>query len=385
MITYGKQFVDKYDIKSVVKALKSERITQGKFVNKFESNLKKYFGSKYCSVVSNGTAALHLAVLALNIKKGNLVLTTPLSFLATSNCAFYANLIPHFIDINEDNYTIDTKQLEKEIKVLRKKRKKIGVIIATDYAGHPCDWKKIRQISKKYKIPVINDNCHAIGSKYYSDLKYAVKYSDIATHSYHAVKNITTGEGGAVFTNDQRIFDKINVLRTHGVVRSEEKFRTIGKWYYEMQDLGFNYRLTDIQCALGISQLKKLKKFVIRRREIAKLYNQAFSKNDIFRIPTESKNIKSAFHIYPLLINFDKIKITKKKFFEELENYKIYLQVHYIPIHFQPFYKKKLNYKKGDYPITERFYDMEVSLPIHYSLKDNQIKKIIKIIIKICR
>ena len=146
MITYGKQFVDKYDINSVVKALKSERITQGRFVGKFESSLKKVFGSKYCSVVSNGTAALHLAVLALKIKKGNLVLTTPLSFLATSNCAFYANLIPHFIDINENNYTIDVNKLEKEIKILKKKKKKIGVIIATDYAGHPCDWKKIKQI-----------------------------------------------------------------------------------------------------------------------------------------------------------------------------------------------------------------------------------------------
>ena len=235
-----------------------------------------------------------------------------------------------------------------------------------------------------YDVQLINDNCHAIGAKYYKKKCYAAKYADIVTHSYHAVKNITTGEGGAVLTNNKNIFNKINKLRSHGVLR-DPKLMTYneGPWYYEMHDLGYNYRITDIQCALGISQLKKINKFIKKKKEIAKIYDAEFSGNKIFTIPKVKKNCSHAYHLYPLLINFKKT-LKKKFFFKKLYNQNIRLQVHYIPIHLQPYYRKKYGFKKGDFPVSESFYKKEVSLPIYYSLKKKEALRIAKNIKSFC-
>lgn len=386
MISYGKQHIDKKDIQSVTKVLRSDWITQGPKIKEFENLLKKYFKSKFCIAVANGTAALHLTGLGLAWKPGDIILTTPISFLATSNCIVYSGATPSFVDIDKTTYNIDTQKLEKTIKFLKRRKKKIRAIIVTDFAGHPCDWKKLKSISIKYKIVLVNDNCHSIGAKYEGDRAYAIKYADVVTHSYHPVKHITTGEGGAIFTNNANLEKKLRILRSHGVTRDRKKIiKDHGPWYYEMHDLGFNYRITDFQCSLGISQISKLDKFLKRRKKIANIYNKAFFNKNIFTIPKVSKIVNHAYHIYPLLINFEKLKINKKEFFKKMIKNNVYLQVHYIPIHLQPYYKKKYSYKTGDFPISENFYKKEVSLPIYYSLKNKDIRKIIKLIKNFCK
>ena len=385
MIYYGKQYIDFADIKAVSKVLKSNFLTQGPQVSKFESKLKIFFGSRYCSAVSNGTAALHLVGLALGWKPGNIVLASTLSFLASSNCIIYAGAKPEFVDIDIFSYNIDITKLEKKIKILRKKSKKIVAIVATDYAGQPCNWKRLKEIALRYKLTLINDNCHSLGASFNKNKKYAVKYADIATHSYHPVKNITTGEGGAILTNNKKIDERVKILRSHGVVRDPKLMRSNhGPWYYEMHRLGFNYRISDIQCALGISQLKKINKFIQKRKKIAKIYDKAFSNNYRFIVPKVEKNYEHSYHLYPLQINFNLLKISKRELFNKMKKKNINLQVHYIPIHLQPYYKKNFGFKSGDFPIAENFYQKEVSLPIYFSLKSKEVFKVIKYIKQFC-
>ena len=240
------------------------------------------------------------------------------------------------------------------------------------------------RIFKKYGFTLINDACHSMGAEYYSSKKYAIKYADFVTHSYHPVKNITTGEGGAVLTNQKKFFDKINILRSHGIIKDTKLMHSNdGPWHYEMHELGFNYRITDIQSALGISQLKKINKFIRKRKEIAKIYDEEFSKSTIFTIPKVGKNYSHAYHLYPLLINFSLSE--KVKLFNNFNRKKIKLQVHYVPIHLQPYYKKNYGFRKGDFPIAEDFYKKEVSLPIYYSLKKDKVFEIIKKIKFFCK
>lgn len=385
MISYGRQFLDKKDILSVSKILSSNWITQGPNVKKFELALKKKFGANYCCAVSNGTAALHLAGLSLGWKKGDIVITSSLSFIASSNSIIYAGATPSFVDVNPITYTIDVFQVEKKINLLKKNNKNVVAIVATDYAGHPCDWVSLKKISNKYNIKLVNDNCHAIGASFKKDTKYALKFADIVTHSYHPVKNITTGEGGSILTNSKLIDKKVRSLRSHGITKNpEEMNKNDGPWYYEMKELGYNYRITDFQCALGISQLKKLNQFIKKRKKIAKIYDACFKNNSAFIIPHVKKNYGHAYHLYPLQINFTK-KDQKKRLFEELYKKKINPQVHYIPIHLQPYYKKKYNFKKGDYPVSEKFYNKEISLPIFYSLRESEVKKVAGYIKEFCK
>jgi len=374
MINYGKQSIDQDDIDAVVKVLKSDFLTQGQVVDDFEKGLSDYFGSKYCCVVSSGTSALHLSGMALGWKPEDVVITTPITFLASANSILYSGATPSFVDINPLTLNIDVQLLENKIERLLSKGQNVKAIIAVDFAGNPCDWKELREIADKYKLQLVNDNCHAIGASYFSDKKYAVKYADIVTQSYHPVKNITTGEGGSILTNNLEIFNKIKLLRTHGISKdfnnSEKKYYP---WYYEMKELGYNYRITDFQCALGISQLKKLDLFISRRREIAAEYDRIFGDNDLFVIPPRSINGEHAYHLYPMQINFDKLEISKKDLFSRLNIADINLQVHYIPIHLQPFYIKKFGFKRGQFPISELFYSREVSFPIYYNLSDKEI------------
>ena len=384
MINYGRHFLDKKDIVSVSNILRSSWLTQGPVVKKFETALKKKFGANYCCVVSNGTAALHLAGLSLGWKEGDIVIASSLSFLASSNSIIYTGATPSFVDINPITYTIDVNQIEKKIKMFANRNKKVVAIIATDYAGHPCDWKTLKSISKKYNLKLINDNCHAIGASYKNDSKYALKFADVVTHSYHPVKNITTGEGGSILTNNKEIDKKVRSLRSHGITRNPKEMNKYdGPWYYEMNDLGFNYRITDFQCALGLSQLKKLNKFIKKRKEIAKIYDSQFKNSSFYTIPNVSKECSHSYHLYPLQIDFNNMK-QKKKLFKELYRNGINLQVHYIPIHLQPYYRKKYNFKKGNYPVAEEFYTKELSLPIFYSLKKKDIDRVIRLIKEFC-
>ena len=383
MISYGKQSIDQSDIDAVVKVLKGDWLTQGPAVGQFENDLKNYFGAKHACAVSNGTAALHLAGLALGWKPGDIVLTTPLTFLATANSIIYSGATPDFVDIDVDTYTIDSNLVEEKVKSYREKGEKVKAIIGIDYAGHPCDWKALRELADQYELQLVNDNCHALGAKYFDDKQYAMKYADVATQSYHPVKHITTGEGGAILTNSLEIDENVRCLRTHGMTKDQSQLeKNEGPWYYEMHELGYNYRITDFQCALGSSRLKKLDSFVEKRREIAKNYDKAFENNQLLTTPAESDNVNHSYHLYPLQIDFKKLSLTKVEFFEKMKESGINLQVHYIPIHLQPFYIKKYGFQKGDFPISEKFYDNEVSLPIYYDLNQNDQKKLIKMALK---
>ena len=340
-INYNLQHIDSKDISAVSAVLRSKRITQGKKIKEFEKKLCKKFKSKYCSVVSSGTAALHLAALALGFKKKDLVISSSLTFLAGPNSVNYCGATPIFIDIEKKTKNIDLFKLEKKIKSLKFRGRRVKAVLATDYAGQPCDWKALKKLSKKYSFYLINDNCHAIGAKYCGDIGYAAKYADVAIHSYHAVKNITTGEGGSVLTNNKRIYKKIESLKTHGLIKKNSGNININ-WPYEMRFLGFNYRITDFQCALGISQLRKLNQFLKKRKKIAKIYFEELKNTKYIKLPHINSNIDHAFHLFPIEIDFKHLKYKKNYFLNFFKKNKINLQVHYPPVHSQPYYKKKI-------------------------------------------
>ena len=381
MIGYGKQSIDKSDIDAVKNALKNKWLTQGSVVDKFEESLTYFFRSKYACAVSNGTAALHLSGLALGWKPGDIILTSPITFVATSNSVLYCGATPDFVDIDSTTFTIDPNLLEDKIKSYRLANKIVKAVIGVDFAGHPCDWESLKFLADKYQFKLINDNCHAMGASYKDDNHYAVKYADVVTQSFHPVKHITTGEGGAIISNDVNFIDKVKMLRSHGNVAENEKLeKNEGPWYYEMHELGFNYRITDFQCALGISQLKRLESFISKRIEIASKYNSAFTNYDFIKIPKVLQNIKHAYHLYPLRINFIKSKISKKDFFNFMFDEGFRLQVHYIPIYHHPFYREKFGYNPKDFKASEKFYSEEVSLPIFPGLTPEDLNKVVDLI-----
>ena len=383
MISYGKQTIDQSDIDAVVNILKGDWLTQGPAVDIFENNLNDYFGSKYCCAVSNGTAALHLVGLALEWEPGDIILTSPITFLATANCIVYSGATPDFVDIDPQNYTLDPNLLEEKIKNYHLNGKKVKAVIGIDFAGHPCDWKALRQIANSFELQLINDNCHALGASYFDDKQYAIKYADAVIQSYHPVKHITTGEGGAVLTNDVQVDEKVRLLRNHGMTKNNvELEQNDGPWYYEMHIPGYNYRITDLQSALGTSQLKKLGQFVEARSQIAGRYDKEFTNIDSLEIPVSQDNVEPAYHLYPLQIDYEKINMSKLELFQKMKEFGINLQVHYIPIHLQPFYRNKYGFEKGDFPVSEKFYYNEVSLPIYPELSSKKQRKVIEHILK---
>mgnify|MGYP001189201190 CR=1 FL=1 len=385
MISYGKQSINKDDVKEVSKALRKNLITQGNTVEKFEIHLSKKLKAKFCTVVSNGSSALNIVAKTLEWSKNDFVLTTPISFIATSNCILNQGATPFFVDIDKDTYTLDPYKVESILKRNSFLRKRVKALISVDYAGHPSDWQFLKYLSNKYKFTLINDNCHALGSKYNDDTGYAVKYADIITLSFHPVKQITTGEGGAILTNSKMFDRRFKSLRSHGVFKNQDLIKKKGIWYQEFKELSSNFRMNDFQAALGISQLKRLNKFIKKRKKIAQIYDLEFKKDHRFIIPSTKKNNSHSYHLYPLLINFEKIKTSKKDFFKKLLKKNIKLQVHYVPIVFQPIYRTKLKNFKFDLKNSFSFYKKEVSLPIFYDLKYTQAKKIAKTIKKLAK
>lgn len=381
--SYGKQTIDENDIRVVVETLKSDWMTQGPAVKKFEDALNEKLGGSYCSAVSNGTAGLHLIGMGLGWKPGDIVLTVPITFLASANCIIYSGATPDFVDIDPANYTIDIIKLESKIEYYRKQNKNIKAVVAVDYAGNPCDWTALKGLAVKYGFQLVNDNCHALGAVYNGSTKYSAEYADAVNLSFHPVKHITTGEGGAVLTNNKDLDERIKIFRTHGMTKDEKLLeKNDGPWYYEMHNPGFNYRITDFQCALGTSQLGKLDSFVKRRREIARFYDTAFMGNEFMQIPGVTSGAEHAYHLYPLRIKHDKLKVNKKEFFALLKEQRIMGQVHYVPVHLQPYYKNNFGFKPGDCPAAEKFYEEEISIPLYPTLTDEDLKYISETIIE---
>ncbi|OGP21340.1 MAG: UDP-4-amino-4,6-dideoxy-N-acetyl-beta-L-altrosamine transaminase [Deltaproteobacteria bacterium GWA2_55_10] len=373
-IFYGQQTIDETDIAAVVDAIRSGMLTQGPLVEAFEKALADYTGAKYALVCSNGTAALHLACKAIGLGEGDKALTSPITFLASANAALYVGAIPEFADIDSDTFNIDPNEIEKKIKYNRA----IKALIPVHFAGMPCEMERIRAIAKSRGLMVIEDACHALGAEW-TDSEGRVNrvgscsHSDLTILSFHPVKSITTAEGGAITTNNMDLYERLKTLRSHGVVKDASRFKNAsqGPWYHEMQDLGFNYRLSDIQCALGISQIKKLDCFIERRARIAALYGRLFSKYPFIKTPIDFENAKSAWHLYPIGIDFDGLGIRKEELFGLMSEIGINLQVHYIPVHMQPYYRG-LGFKAGRFPKAEKFYKEEVSLPIYPLLTDEE-------------
>lgn len=374
MIGYGHQYIDDSDIEAVVNVLKSDYLTQGPSVTAFEKKICEITGAKYCVSVSNATAGLHIAVAALELGEGTEGITTPNTFLASSNCMVYNNVKPVFADIDPVSYNIDPKEIEKHISA------KTKLLIPVHFAGLPCDMKKINTIAKKNNLHVIEDAAHAIGSQY-ADGSYVgnCKYSDMTVFSFHPVKTITTGEGGAVTTNSDELYQKLLMLRSHGVTKDEGVLtKNPGPWYYEMQSLGFNYRMTDMQAALGVSQLNKLDFFKKRRREVIAMYNKAFADMRYLKTPYEPENVCSCFHLYVTQIDFESLGKSRVQVMQELRDKGIGTQVHYIPVPTQPYYKNTFGYKDGDYPVAEKYYEQELSLPLYPGLSDDDVNTVIK-------
>jgi len=377
LLPYGHQWIDEEDIKAVIEVLRSDWITQGPKVAEFEKEFAKYVGARYAVAVNSGTAALHAACFAAQIEKGDEVITTPITFAASANCVLYQGGTPVFADIKEDTLNIDPEEIKKKI------NQKTKALIPVDFTGLPVDLEKIQKISRENNLIIIEDASHALGASYKGSKIGSI--SDMTIFSFHPVKHITTGEGGMITTNNKKYYERLKLFRTHGITKDKDKLLNYdGPWYYEMQELGYNYRLTDFQCALGLGQLKKIDKFIQRRREIVKKYNSEFKDIPEMKIPKINPiNSNSVWHIYMIQVNLEKLEVDRKKIYEALRAENIGVNVHYIPIHLQPYYRKRFGYHLGDFPKAENYYSRAITLPVFPKMSDKDIDDVIKAVKKV--
>lgn len=365
-IPYGRQSIDENDIQAVVEVLQSDYLTTGPVVAEFEKVMADYVGAKYAVAVSNGTAALHLACLAAGIKEGDEVITTPITFVASSNCVLYCGGTPVFADVKKDSYNIDLEDVRRKI------TERTKAIIAVHFTGQPCEMDELHQIANEHNLIVIEDAAHALGADYKGQKIGSI--SDLTTFSFHPVKHITTGEGGMITTNNKKLYDKMMLYRTHGITREPfEMTENHGAWYYQQLELGYNYRITDIQCALGISQMKKLDSFIERRREIADTYHREFAGCEQIICPSQIKDCNNSWHLYVIQV----LGIDRKKVFDFLRQKGIGVNVHYIPVYTQPYYRQH-GYKEIQCINAEQIYHNFISLPMYPDLTKEEQQYVIE-------
>ena len=368
-IPYGRQCIDEEDIQAVAEVLRSDFLTTGPAVAEFEAALAKVAGTPYAVAIANGTAALHAAVAAAGIGPGDEVITSPITFAASANCALYVGATPVFADIDPQTYNIDPDDVERKITARTK------AIIPVHYTGQPCDMERLDEIAKRNGLVLIADGAHAVGASYKGTAVGGL--ADMTTYSFHPVKQVTTGEGGAIVTTDKRLYEALISFRSHGITRDPAKLlQNRGPWYYEQQSLGYNYRLTDFQAALGTSQLKKLPQFLQKRREIARQYTAAFNGLPGMITPWQSPDGESAWHLYVLRLDTERLNVGRDVIFQELWDRGIGVNVHYIPVYWHPYYQQ-LGFKKGLCPIAEAVFESMITLPLYPGLSETDVEDVI--------
>jgi UDP-4-amino-4,6-dideoxy-N-acetyl-beta-L-altrosamine transaminase len=380
MLPYGKQHISESDIEAVVQALRSDFLTTGPLVNRFEQQLCELTGAKHAVAVANGTAALHLACLAARVGPGSRGVTSPLTFLASANCMEYCGASVDFVDIDEQTLCLSPAKLQQRCE----QGAVPNVVIPVDFAGVPADLAAIWALARRFGFVVIEDAAHAIGSSYtVDDTTFhcgGCNHSDMAIFSFHPVKTITTAEGGAVMTNSDELAARLRLLRSHGMTKESDVLQRVdGPWYYEMHELGYNFRITDLQCALGLSQLQRLGQFKARRGQIVARYNKAFSGDSRLLLPPMVASTNPCFHLYPLQL-VDGAP-SRAALFDALKGRDILCQIHYYPVHLQPYYKNKYGYAPGHCPAAERYYERCISLPLFAAMSDGDVDWVIEAVV----
>lgn len=372
-IPYGRQNITEEDIDAVVNVLKSDYLTQGPKVPEFEKAIKEHCNVEYALAMNSATSALHVACLALDVGKGDIVWTTPITFVASANCALYCGATVDFVDIDPRTYNISIQSLEHKLKAAKEQGKLPKVVIPVHLCGQPCDMERIYQLSKKYGFSIIEDASHAIGGSYQNKPIGNCQYSDITIFSFHPVKIITTAEGGVATTNSDELAQKIDLLRSHGITRDNELMthKPDGPWYYQQIDLGFNYRMTEMQAALGVSQIERLQSITESRHKIAQRYNEQLASLPVIT-PFQIQESYSGLHLYVIRLKLDEIKPTHLDVFNSLRAANIGVNLHYIPVHLQPYYQKNFDFQTGDFPQAEQYYKEAISLPLYPDLTKEQ-------------
>lgn len=378
MIPYGKQEINQQDIDSVLAVLQSDFLTQGPQVPAFERALTDHTGAKYALAVNSATSALHIACLALGLGEGDYMWTTPVTFVASSNCGLYCGAKVDFVDIDPDTYNISIASLEKKLQKAKIEGTLPKILIPVHLCGQPCDMKAIDRLAKEYNFKVIEDASHAIGGRYHDEPIGNCQYSDITVFSFHPVKIVTTAEGGAALTNDKQLAEKMDLFRSHGITRDQSKMDqpSHGGWYYQQIELGYNYRMTELQAALGVSQMQRLDEFVGKRHQLAKRYNEKLSHLPIV-LPYQLENTYSGLHLYVIRLQLDKIKYSHQEVFERLRAKGIGVNLHYIPIYTQPYYKQ-MGFIESNFPEAEKYYAEAISIPMFHCMTSEQQDQVIE-------